>query len=126
MAFPPPVLGTARTNQTVQLDDHALNHNTANAAINDVVAHLAGFPVRMKAETLSATVSTAGSCVFTHTFGDTPDIVLWSMGSSNWSQSNLQGKSATTVTLRAFTANGTGAAVGQLLVAHVLMIDTTP
>ena len=40
MAWPPPVLPINRTNATPQLDNHVADHNAANLAINDIVAHL--------------------------------------------------------------------------------------
>jgi hypothetical protein len=40
MAWPPPVLGTARTNGTLLKDLHPGDHNTTNQAINDIVAHV--------------------------------------------------------------------------------------
>ena len=40
MAYPPAVLRTDQTNATPQQDAHPLDHQKANQAINDVVAHL--------------------------------------------------------------------------------------
>jgi hypothetical protein len=40
MSWPPPVLPTNRTNDDLQQNTHPADHNAANLAINDIVAHV--------------------------------------------------------------------------------------
>ena len=69
MAYPPPVLPVNQTNATPQADVHPLDHQRANQAINDIVAHLANI-----GQVLSGTVT--GGNVATDTEATAASIVL--------------------------------------------------
>lgn len=118
MAWPPAVLPINKTDATDQEADHSANHNNANKAINDTVAHLGQFKIVARRGPVTTDSGGNGNVSFTTAFPAAPAVVASIADPATSGMINVYAVSAGGFSVHVNSTNG-AAFSGSVTIAYI-------